>query len=58
MEDRDIVKKYGGRFVAINRGKVIASSFTLKEVYNKALRAHEQDGLYFAYIPRNDILIL
>jgi len=58
MEDTEIMKKYGGRFVAINKGKVVASSMTLKEVYNKVIRSQDQEDLYFTYIPGNDILIL
>jgi len=58
MEEVEPFKKYGGRFVAINKGKVIASSLTLKDVYNKVSKGDWQEGLYFAYIPGNDILIL
>lgn len=58
MEETDLMRKYGGRFVAIVNGKVVASSPTLKEVYNKVARTEAQEGLYFAYIPGDDILIL
>ncbi|MGC8631602.1 MAG: DUF5678 domain-containing protein [Thermoprotei archaeon] len=58
MEETELLKKYGGRFVAINKGKVVASSITLKEVYNKVNKTEWEDGLYFAYIPEDDILIL
>jgi len=57
MASRDPMVKYEGKFVVMNNGKVLASSNTLKEAYEKSRRLEGME-VFLSYVPHRDVLIL
>ena len=56
--DREEMRKYAGRYVAVMDGKVVASGKSLYKKVRKLEKQFPDRKIVVTYIPKEDLLIL